>query len=255
MYAASTGHLEIVTYLLKNGAKVDPLVTTSEAHGGTPALFQIFLDNGWDVNSTGDTRGTEMPTLIRGINNALLIQWVLEHGASPNVRSSTIGGWTALEYAACYSTPEVIALLLDSGATIEPSNALHLAARGRSKAERELQPRGLPIDDSALLPTMNFLLDRGANINTIEDPGEPTAHVAAAAMRARKVGLTVTRDLGTPLHEAAKYGMLERARLLLQRGADPSIRSAQGKTALDWAQKHGHPQMVDLLRSRQRPVK
>ncbi|KAK4980749.1 hypothetical protein LTR28_002836, partial [Elasticomyces elasticus] len=204
MYAASTGHLEIVTYLLKNGAKVDPLVTTSEAHGGTPALFQIFLDNGWDVNSTGDTRGTEMPTLI--------------------------------------------------GATIEPSNALHLAARGRSKAERELQPRGLPIDDSALLPTMNFLLDRGANINTIEDPGEPTAHVAAAAMRARKVGLTVTRDLGTPLHEAAKYGMLERARLLLQRGADPSIRSAQGKTALDWAQKHGHPQMVDLLRSRQRPV-
>jgi ankyrin repeat protein len=53
---------------------------------------------------------------------------------------------------------------------------------------------------------------------------------------------------GTALHEAARAGQEAVVKLLLQVGADRSIRDHQGKTALDLAVAAGHAAVVDLLR-------
>src|SRR5438270_186985 len=55
---------------------------------------------------------------------------------------------------------------------------------------------------------------------------------------------------GTPLHTAAFTGDGAILDLLLARGADASIKNAQGKTAADIARERGHPGMARVLEDR-----
>ena len=52
---------------------------------------------------------------------------------------------------------------------------------------------------------------------------------------------------GLPLGSAAAEGHIEVVRLLLERGADASLKNSQGKTALDYAVEAGHEQIAVLL--------
>jgi len=54
---------------------------------------------------------------------------------------------------------------------------------------------------------------------------------------------------GTALHEAARAGQDKVVKILLQAGADRSVRDGEGKTALDLAAAAGHAAVVELLRS------
>ena len=51
----------------------------------------------------------------------------------------------------------------------------------------------------------------------------------------------------TPLHEAAFNGDLALVRLLLDSGADRSVRTAEGDTPLDIARKHNRAEVVRVL--------
>ncbi len=51
----------------------------------------------------------------------------------------------------------------------------------------------------------------------------------------------------TPLHFAAQANALQSAQLLLQAGADPLSKTADGMTPFDVAQTHSHPDMMLLL--------
>ncbi|CAO2653386.1 Nn.00g027970.m01.CDS01 [Neocucurbitaria sp. VM-36] len=51
----------------------------------------------------------------------------------------------------------------------------------------------------------------------------------------------------TPLHVAARYGLIEFARRLLMRKVDPSAEDVFGKTPLWWAARSGHADVIRLL--------
>jgi ankyrin repeat protein len=51
----------------------------------------------------------------------------------------------------------------------------------------------------------------------------------------------------TPLHAAAQNGNLEIIEILLQNGADPSIKNEEGVTALDLARKQNRTDVVNRL--------
>ena len=51
----------------------------------------------------------------------------------------------------------------------------------------------------------------------------------------------------TALHEAACNGNLASATRLLEGGADLTLRTKDGKTALDYARSQGHSEVVALL--------
>lgn len=74
---------------------------------------------------------------------------------------------------------------------------------------------------------MKLLLDHGAQVNQ------------------------VNRDSGsTALYAAAAFGSDEIVKLLLERGADPSICGTNGKTALQVAVENGFSGAAGLLRER-----
>ncbi len=62
-----------------------------------------------------------------------------------------------------------------------------------------------------------------------------------------KADLNLICDDKTPLMFTAKYGNLEFAKKLLQKGADKNKKSNKGYTALDYAKKYNQPELVKIL--------
>jgi hypothetical protein len=58
----------------------------------------------------------------------------------------------------------------------------------------------------------------------------------------------------TALHIAASTGNLAIAKLLLQRGADPSLKTFEGGNVIDGARANGHSEIVALLRAMSDPM-
>ncbi|XP_039138094.1 probable E3 ubiquitin-protein ligase XBOS34 [Dioscorea cayenensis subsp. rotundata] len=75
---------------------------------------------------------------------------------------------------------------------------------------------------SDLLPVAKVLIELGANVNAYR-PGSQG---------------------GTPLHYAAKRGLVQTVELLLSRGANPLLMNDDHKTALDLARANGHLNIV-----------
>ncbi|MCJ1386827.1 Ankyrin-2 [Xylographa soralifera] len=113
-------------------------------------------------------------------------------------------------------TPTMTAILLAHGAIIKQTLALHTAARIGN------------------LFAMNFLLDKGADIDEVPEVDDRT--------------YTCEDYLGTPLHYAADGEHLDAIKLLLERGADASIVDRKGRTLLQRAQEiKAWPALTELL--------
>lgn len=126
-------------------------------------------------------------------------------------------GWPPLHLAAFFGHHETAEALLDAGADVravarnsEANLAINAAAAG-PRADRRPE-------------IVRLLIARGC---PVDGRGSPAGH--------------------TPLHEAAFNGDLALVRLLLERGADRSVRTGEGETALEIAVKHGRHEAARLL--------
>ena len=134
------------------------------------------------------------------------LKWFLDHGAPVNGLPSDPGA--PLRKA---PTATMASYLLNRGAVVKYTSALHAAVA------RE--------NDADALPLINLLLVHGVDINELEYEGRDKLP--------REAGLS---DHGTALHVAAKEGSVERAKVLVERGADLEKKSRYGYTARDRAQ-------------------
>lgn len=153
---------------------------------------------------------------------------------------------TALHAAARRAQVESMKVLLAAGADID-----HLDALGRSAlaiAATEQDDRGFV-----------FLLAAGADVNA--GPGRTALMEAAAAgttttiQRLLDAGARVDAqdsDGWTALMYAADGDRSDSIRDLIAAGADPSIRSSDASTALDIALARDRPEVIELLRPRER---
>ncbi|MFP8778010.1 ankyrin repeat domain-containing protein [Hydrogenophaga sp. RWCD_12] len=108
------------------------------------------------------------------------------------------------------------------------------------------------------------LIRRGAEVNK---PGWTPLHYAAS--RPEPDSLEMVRLLlerhayidaespnkTTPLMMAAMYGHPDVVRLLVEEGADPSLRNQQGLTAVDFARRADRQDLADLIAARLRNVR
>jgi ankyrin repeat protein len=143
-----------------------------------------------------------------------LLRWLLEHGANPSTMStrahgSCTGPHTPLVEAAEFSDPTVLRLLLAHGAALDPEAMLHAIGRRR-------QDNGTA--------TMEVLIEHGADVNY------------------------VSARLDSPLCTAIRTNAVEKLKLLLDHGADPTSRRSKGSmSALEYASTLGHTHLVHIM--------
>ena len=124
----------------------------------------------------------------------------------------SVDGFTPLGLASFFGHPQVVDLLLGSGAQVNvaSNNALHVMPLHSAVANRN-------VDIS------RALVEHGADVNATQQDGF------------------------TPLMEAAQNGDLATLTLLLQHGANPLAKNTNGQTALDLATAAGHTSIIEML--------
>ena len=125
-----------------------------------------------------------------------------------------------LNRAASQSSITVFDLLLAHGAKLENSRPLHAAVESVN-------------EEMERFPMMAHLLDLGVDIN----------------------GTDFARRLATPLHHAVHAFKIERARFLLERGADPHIKNYYGHSALEIARINERSEFVELFSQAREPAR
>jgi len=149
-------------------------------------------------------------------------------------------GHTPLEKAAINGWLKVGAFLLDHGADVNAGkvSALNQAANAGNRAMVE------------------FLLSRGADINTKAWQGKTPLHTAVElgypavteVLLANKADVNAADDFGnTPLVPAAEKKQIKILQALLAAGANPNLENNNGQTPFSFAAASGSPELVKMF--------
>ena len=211
--ALSRHHHDIVQLLIEAGAGVDGVGDTSihaavQSNNMRLVRKMVTRDN---VNTPGPDHQTPLHFSMSG--SADLVQYLLELGADTNSRvDSTLA--TPLHMAALRGRVDLVPLLLDHGAKLDPragdslygATPLYLAAQ------------------NGHIKVVKGLVDAGADVNS----------------RLRKMDVT-------PLFISSERGHGRVVRLLLGSGASVNIRNWNGVTALGVAALSARDDVVKML--------
>lgn len=185
------------------------------------------------------------------LNHVKCLAVLLQHSATMSIEDAK--GDTALHLAAWAGHCEALAAILAHGADVDwlsgrdgysplwcAISAYHIdAARlllkhGARVSLRSASGSGLlPLHQAAVTgqsAMCELLLERGAQVDSLDD------------------------DQNTPLHYAAACGSSATVKILLRGGADVSAAQAQGLTAAHWAAHKGHSEVLSLLLAYVAPV-
>jgi ankyrin repeat protein len=210
----------------------------------------LLLDAGADIKSAPLN-----PYWAASTGRADVVKNVLAAGGDPNF--TAIGG-PALRVAARRGDVEMIQAFLDAGA--DPNikgasgNSLDAAiGQGHAEAASLLIRAGASLksktDDSLLVQavhrkmtsTVRAMIDAGADVNERAEVHEVDRETFQAVE---------LYSNGTPLLIAARLGLVEIAKMLLEAGADAALRDDDGRSAIDLASANGHGEIVSMLQKR-----
>lgn len=273
------GDAELVRLLLDAGADPDRI----DAFGAT-ALHRAAMRDG-PAMAMLLAAGARPDVAGRPLGRTPL-HVAAESGAAGNVRLLLAAGagtepryhrgTTALYLAAASGADRAVAALLDAGAEVDAADEDGLtpvlgAIRGRSgngrgnraAAVAMLAARTADIDRAfaaavgeALDAAVSLLLERGAEVDAVDEHGRPAFAAAAARpesggfSRLLERGVDLQRHGGEALGSAAGAGLDDRVERLLALGVDVDSHDAAGISALMRAAAQGRTATVALLLDR-----
>jgi ankyrin repeat protein len=160
------------------------------------------------------------------------------------INEKNFGDMTAIQMAVRDDSPDIVKLLINSGADVNIGSTrlkftpLHIAAR---KGDAEL---------------VNLLIDSGSVVNLPNHEGTSALHYAVRAGKNEIVELLIANGAEinikdfedyTPLHNAAWNGHLETVELLVSNGADINLATYDGHTAYRCAIDGKNSDVADFL--------
>jgi|RhiMetdeSRZDD1v2_1073273.scaffolds.fasta_scaffold01636_17 uncharacterized protein len=191
----------------------EPALATARSAGGqTPAIVAIY----WrapQMLALLRARGVELDVFeAAAAGDAERVRTVLSK--DPSLRDAHApDGWTPLHLASHFRQMSVIDLLLAHGADVN-------AVSRNADANAPLHAAAAGGADAAV---MGRLIEAGARVNHRQSHGF------------------------TALHEVAAIGNMEVARLLLDAGAEPDAKNAEGQTPSELARAAGHVALAETL--------
>jgi ankyrin repeat protein len=228
-FAALYGYVDIVKLLLDNGATINLVSLTK---GGTPLhnaatgkrveVVKFLLKRGAKTEIQ-DVSGLTPLTIAVVQNDPDTMQALIEGGATIDTRSSVNSLITPLVFAASNIDPfkhknylTIIRMLLDNKADVNyqaaNGNTALIAAAGSS-------------DLSQAYDKVSLLVDRGANLNTVNKRGETALMLATAAANEKVV------------------------KLLIDKGADTQLKNGAGESVMSYANRRNNKSVSSLLES------
>lgn len=255
LIAAHRGHMELVTTLLANHARVDvfDLEGRSALHlaaeHGYLQVCDALLANKAFINSKSRVGRTALHLAAMNGYSHLVKFLVQDHGAAIDVL--TLRKQTPLHLAAGAGQLEVCKLLLELGASIDATDdqgqkPIHAAAMNNYAEVAQL-----------------FLQRHPSLVMACTKDGNTCAHIAAMQgsvrvieelMKFDRQGVISARNKlteATPLQLAAEGGHAEVVRALVRAGASCADENRAGFTAVHLAAQHGHGQVLEVMRSSQ----
>ena len=275
--AAWSGCAGEAELLLDRGANIESATDNGltplyrAAWSNSVGAVELLLNRGANIEAANSDGLTPLHQAAWS-NSVGAVELLLNRGA--NIGAVSSRDWTPLHHAARNGSVGAVELLLDRGANIEAVNDSDVrplsmvfdmdSGEAHLDVAELLLNRGANIDvkgfmgtsllDGAVLTSsveaMKFFLDRGANIEAVnDDDGCVSLHYAARRgdvgavelLLDRSANIEAVNDAGnTPLHEAARgrfneAGSVAVVELLLNRGANLDVRNSSGQTPLEVA--------------------
>lgn len=246
--STSGGGTEILKYLSENGFKTEERIADAAnalraaAANGNVEGVKILLEAGVDINSRLHHGRTPLTFAFNtGIYSTHdIVPFLLEHGARVTARDDF--GRTPILHAASNAPPKLLAMLLGAGADQQDVDSARMTTlMCAAKAGNAIN--------------VQYFLHLGVPIDALDSEGQSALHWVALGFNERILGLL--ENSGGPgeykIKDLPRYRadyaekFSETARLLLKQGVDPTLKNAEGKTALDLARDAGITELAEVL--------
>ncbi|CAG9975651.1 unnamed protein product [Clonostachys byssicola] len=193
-------------------ARYSCLVPLYAVKSKSPSVVQALLDAGMHVDEEIEKMGPPLSIAIR-TQSSEMVNFLLDKGADVN-GVEWIPPVSFLASAAERPSLDILAALLDHGATLPGSHALRTAA------------------EAGNISAVEMLLERGADIDEVHKWD----------IYGNEMDI-----IGTALHEAVENDQAEMVKFLLKRGAKRDVKNGRGETAMDVAEKDNKEEILKIL--------
>ena len=248
-YACVNGHVEIVRMLLDKGDDVHSISN----HGITPLcmaafvggyeVVQLLLERGALVDMpNNDGRGTFALFVASRLGHLDVVKLLLDHGAELDKQTSD--GFSALMGASIDGHCDVMELLISKGANVNMQASSGISSLMVASEGGHCNAAALLIENGAEMDLQAS--HHGGFALLAASQGGHCDVVQLLATKGAKLNMQAHNGF-TPIIMALSQGKKEAAMLLIELGADTSIRDNSGKDAMDWACVMGNDDIVSRL--------